>query len=83
MRHMVIANKNGLNIKPKYVAEIGPGDSLGMALCALITGVNKYTIFDSQENVDKDNNYKVFEDLIKLFKNMENIPDQNEFQDFP
>ena len=79
MRHMVIANKNGLNIKPKYVAEIGPGDSLGMALCSLITGVDEYTIFDSQENINKEINYQVFEDLIKLFKNMDNIPDHKEF----
>lgn len=79
LRHMVIANKNGLNIKPKIVAEIGPGDSLGLALCGLITGAKEYIIFDSKENVDKNINYVVFDELVKLFKNMEEIPNNNEF----
>tara|TARA_X000000950_G_C13896044_1_gene652819 strand:- start:1158 stop:2117 length:960 start_codon:yes stop_codon:yes gene_type:complete len=79
LRHIVIANKNGLNTKPKSVAEIGPGDSLGMALCALITGVEEYTIFDSQKNINKEVNYKILDDLIVLFRNMEDIPNEYEF----
>ena len=79
LRHLVLAHKNGLNTSPKSVAEIGPGDSIGMALCALLTGVEEYTIFDSQKNIDKNINYKILDELVILFENMEDIPNDNEF----
>ena len=79
LRHMVLAYKNGFNTNPKYVAEIGPGDSLGTALCALLTGVKEYTIIDSQQNIDKNVNYQILDDLVLMFQNHENIPDEVEF----
>jgi len=46
LRHLVMAKSNGLNFHPKVVAELGPGDSLGIGLAALISGSDKYFAFD-------------------------------------
>ncbi len=46
MRHLVIAKENGLNTSPRIVAELGPGDSLGIGLAALIGGCDRYFAFD-------------------------------------
>jgi len=42
LRHLVMAKRNGLNPYPRIVAELGPGDSLGIGLAALISGCDKY-----------------------------------------
>ena len=42
LRHLVIAYKNGFVEHPKVVAELGPGDSLGIGLSALISGADAY-----------------------------------------
>ena len=34
LRHMVMVKKSNLNTSPKVVAELGPGDSLGVGLMA-------------------------------------------------
>ena len=36
LRHVVLLAQNGLWKYPKSVAELGPGDSLGVGFCALL-----------------------------------------------
>ncbi len=38
LRHLVLADRAGLPTHPKVAAEIGPGDSLGTGIMALLTG---------------------------------------------
>lgn len=38
LRHLVMAHVRGLNTDPHTLAELGPGDSLGTGLCAVLTG---------------------------------------------
>ena len=47
LRHLAMAHTNGLPTSPKIVAELGPGDSIGMGLAALIAGTEKYFAFYS------------------------------------
>ena len=79
LRHLVVAYKNGLSTKPNVVAELGPGDSLGMGLAALISGAEKYYAFDVVEYADNKTNLDIFDELTDLFKKRENIPDRAEF----
>ena len=79
LRHLVMANKNRLNPYPKIVAELGPGDSLGIGLSALISGCDQYYAFDIVDFTNFERNMVIFEELIKLFKNREPIPDDKEF----
>lgn len=79
LRHLVKAHKNGLQDFPKSAAELGPGDSIGVGLAALISGVEKYYGFDIIKYADLKKNLAVFYELVSLFKNKEGIPDANEF----
>jgi hypothetical protein len=79
LRHLVIAYKNGLSTNPNVIAELGPGDSLGMGLAALISGSEKYYAFDVVEYADNKTNLKIFDELIDLFTRREKIPDKAEF----
>ena len=79
LRHLVLAHKNGLNSKPLTVAELGPGDSLGIGISALLTGSEQYFAFDAVPHTSNEINLKIFDELVVLFKNREPIPDQREF----
>ena len=79
LRHLVVAHKNGLRTPPKIIAELGPGDSLGTGLAALLSGSKMYYALDVGAYVNKKRNCELFDDLIKLFKNRERIPDENEY----
>jgi len=80
MRHLLLINQIG-NIKfiPKVVAEIGPGDSLGTGFAALLSGTEKYYALDTVIYCDIPKNLKIFDDMVVLFKNKEDIPDDEEF----
>ena len=79
LRHLVMAYKNGLSIYPETIAELGPGDSIGIGLAALLSGVNKYYAFDIIEYASSKRNIELFNELVDLFKKREKIPDETEF----
>ena len=79
LRHLVMAKSNGLNPYPKIVAELGPGDSLGIGLAALISGCDKYFAFDVVEHANTERNVKIFDELVTLFRNRAAIPGDDEF----
>lgn len=79
MRHLVMARKNGLNTWPKIVAELGPGDSIGTGLAALISGCDHYYAFDVVEYANTERNITIFDELVHLFKNKSPIPGDEEF----
>ncbi len=80
LRHMVMAYKNGLNPYPKVIAELGPGNSLGTGLAALISGTEKYFAFDIVEHANTERNLCIFDEIINLFKNKVPIPESDEFK---
>ncbi|MCI0338109.1 MAG: methyltransferase domain-containing protein [Acidobacteria bacterium] len=79
LRHLAMAETNGLNTYPRVVAELGPGDSLGIGLAALISGVDKYFAFDIVEHADTERNLQIFEELVSLFRNRVDVPREDEF----
>ena len=64
---------------PKAVAELGPGDSLGIGLCALLTGADRYIGLDLVPFTDLSRNLVIFNELVELFQSREPIPNDNEF----
>ncbi len=79
LRHLTLAHKHNLETYPKVVAELGPGESLGTGLAALLSGAEKYYAFDIVKHADTKRNLIIFKELLDLFKKREGIPDEEEF----
>ena len=79
LRHLVLAYENGLQTRPAVVAELGPGDSLGMGAAALLCGAEKFFAFDVVEYANARRNVEIFDELIDLFVRREDIPGEHEF----
>ncbi len=79
LRHLVLAGENQLPTDPTVVAELGPGDSIGIGLAALLAGVERYYAFDAVAYADSTHNLAVFEELVGLFQKHEPIPGPSEF----
>ncbi len=79
LRHLVLLYQNGMRSHPKIVAELGPGDSLGIGLAALISGAEKYYAFDVVRHTHLKSNINIFGELVSLYKVKAPIPDENEF----
>jgi hypothetical protein len=76
-----MARRHGLSQFPKSVAELGPGDSLGIGLAALVSGVDDYCALDVVAHADPQRNLGIFEELVALFGDREDIPGEDEFPD--
>jgi SAM-dependent methyltransferase len=79
LRHLVMAKSNELNPYPKIVAELGPGDSLGIGFATLLSGCEKYLAFDVVKHANTERNVKIFDELVSLFSKREPIPGEDEF----
>ncbi|MGN6181784.1 MAG: methyltransferase domain-containing protein [Mucilaginibacter sp.] len=78
LRHLKMLNsvQNGI---PKRVAELGPGDSLGIGFAALLSGCESFRAFDVIKYWNVERNLKIFEELVVLFKDKAPIPDNIEY----
>jgi hypothetical protein len=74
-----MAKENGLDPDPKCVAELGPGESLGVGLAALLTGCEQYFAFDVVQHSGAEKNERVFDELVVLLQNRTPIPGPDEF----
>jgi SAM-dependent methyltransferase len=74
LRHLVHLHAGGLNTAPTVIAELGPGNSLGTGICALLTGGNRYLAFDVVRHVRPTDVEALFDELLALFTNRAPIP---------
>jgi hypothetical protein len=79
LRHLVHNAKFGFTPVGKSIAELGPGDSLGIGLSALLCGADYYLALDAVSDARTETNLVVFEDLVDLFRKRTPIPDDSEF----
>ena len=78
LRHLKILNSVQKGI-PKRVAELGPGDSLGIGFAALLSGCESFRAFDVIKYWNVERNLNIFEELVVLFKERALIPDNTEY----
>ena len=78
LRHLCMAYQNGLYPNPPVIAELGPGDSLGIGLAALISGCEKYYALDLVKHAAPEKNLAIFDELVNLFKRKAPIPGNEE-----
>jgi hypothetical protein len=74
-----MAGESGLNTNPRVVAELGPGDSLGVGIAALLSGADHYNAIDVVQHASVERNLSVLDELVALFGKREDIPDEEEF----
>lgn len=79
MRHLVKAWQTGLITRLDKIAELGPGDSLGIGLCALLCGAKEYYALDAKPHASLERNNEIFDELVGLFERRSAIPDDGEF----
>jgi hypothetical protein len=81
LRHLILASRGGLPTTPRVVAELGPGDSLGVGLAALLTGSAEYYAMDSVAYSNVERNLIVFEEIASLLAQRAALPGDDEFPD--
>jgi SAM-dependent methyltransferase len=82
LRHLILANAGAARLGvPRVGAELGPGDSVGIGLAALLSGAEQYYAFDVVAYPDLRRNLAVFEGLLELFRERAPLPAEGEFAD--
>ena len=79
LRHLSILNENGLDVNPSIIAELGPGDSIGVGLMALLTGSKKYCALDVTKHTNLKQNAVLVDELTALLQSGTDIPNDEEF----
>jgi SAM-dependent methyltransferase len=79
LRHLSMLHASALPTKFETTVELGPGDSLGVGLAAILSGTERYLAVDAVRYADNSFNLQIFEELIALFRAQAPIPDDAEF----
>lgn len=79
LRHLVSLHTAGLGAEWPVVAELGPGDSLGTGIAALLSGADRYVALDAKPYFNNQTNVEMLDRLVELFERREPIPDDREF----
>lgn len=79
MRHMLALAASGASFPIRSVAELGPGDSLGIGVAALLSGAVKLQAFDIVRYASNERNISVLHELADLFRSRAPVPSAEEF----
>jgi hypothetical protein len=79
LRHAVTIADVMPAFQPRVLAELGPGDSLGLGLAALMSGVERYVALDVLAHTNVQANLCVLDELVALFRQRAEIPGDAEF----
>jgi hypothetical protein len=76
---LTVLTSHGFSIDRAAVGELGPGDSIGIGLAALLSGARSYVGLDIVPFSAKADFSAIFEELVALYTRREPIPDHREF----
>ena len=62
-------HESGVNPIFERVGELGCGGSVGVGICALLTGTKQYFALEIENHFDRENNLKLLDEIVTLFKN--------------
>lgn len=81
LRHLsfIAAHVGRDAVKPATVVELGPGDSIGLGLAALLSVCERYIALDVLEHATVETNLRVFDELVALFRARARLPDERIF----
>ena len=78
LRHLVVLSRYGFTLQGRTVCELGPGDSIGAGLAALLAGARRYIALDAVP-YSTTNLRRMTADLAQLYESRQPIPDHEEF----
>jgi hypothetical protein len=81
LRHFTALHRHGFRIDGAHVGELGPGDSIGAGLGALLSGGESYIGLDAIPYFANVNLDEMFADLVRMFANKEPIHEGEPFPD--
>ena len=76
LRHLCMLHWHGMPTTFQTVVELGPGDSLGTGLAAILCGADRYIALDAVRYANSVRSLQNLEALIALLRNRSPIPDQ-------
>lgn len=79
LRHLATLIPHGFRVHGARIGELGPGDSIGGGLAALLCGADHYVGLDVVPFSANADLLKTFDELVQLYSRREPIPDHNEF----
>jgi hypothetical protein len=79
LRHLTLIDRHVPGFRPRVVVELGPGDSIGLGLAALLSASDRYYGLDVVEHANSATNLRVLEELVELFRKREPIPGDDQF----
>ncbi len=68
VKHLTLLRANGMTSMPHSMAELGPGESMGVGLAALLSGVDRCFGLDVMAHSNTERNLRVLDGLIPLFR---------------
>jgi SAM-dependent methyltransferase len=78
-RHLMLLDRCGFKISGAKIGELGPGDSLGIGLAALLSGAGRYVGLDIVPYSAKADLNKILDELLRMYMKEEQVPDDKEF----
>ncbi|MDP1537828.1 MAG: methyltransferase domain-containing protein [Burkholderiales bacterium] len=79
LRHLASIAKVQPRFSYEVVAELGPGDALGLGICALLSGARRYIGLDRLAFGPRADNLHLLDELHALFQARAPIPADDEF----
>jgi hypothetical protein len=81
LRHLILTTRHLGGVAPPIstVVELGPGDSIGLGLAALLTGADRYIGLDVLAHASIETNLRVLDELVALFRQRAPLPDDVAF----
>jgi len=76
LKHLSILSNSGTMTPPCTVAELGPGDTLGVGIAALLSGAHTYVALDVIKYTSVEKNMQLLDDMVALFRNRAPRPDK-------
>jgi len=68
LKHLSYLFENGMGGVPESIAELGPGDSLGLGIAALLCGAERFYGLDVVAHTNPATNLQVLDGIVELLK---------------
>ena len=76
LKHLTLLHAHGMSAVPQTLAELGPGESLGVGICALLCGTDHYVGLDAVAHSSAARSLRLLPEIVSLFRERAPVPHQ-------